>query len=362
MGENSTVVLSAPIAVPEYSELKERHDMKLYPFARTIMVGLSEPHRNQMTLRTRLMLVVLLATLLPAGLIGLRFIQERAENVAVAMRNLEGVADSVAVRITSNIQGTTQLHYGLARAKELDTNHRAACSSFLSGVRQAYPQYTGILTIKPDGQLFCDSLNTGRTLDLHDRNYFKRALVATDVTLEPVFGKLTGKAVLQIAYPARTESGLLKFVLLASLDLEDLVQKYMSELPQTTYEIALTDSNGMVLVGSPPERWKDHIGKSIFDTEIFQSSNARPGGGIDEVSGFDGSQQVWAFAEIPEVAEVGLHVMVGMPRNDLVVGPNNRFLQNLTILFVFFMVVFAGVWSLADFGLRKPAENTARTR
>jgi hypothetical protein len=331
--------------------------MKPHPYSRLTMAGYSGPSGDLLKLRTRLMLIVLLATLLPAGLIGLRFVQDRAENIAVAMHNLEGVADSVAVRITSNIQGTTQLHYGLARAKELDTSDRAACSSFLSSVRQAYPQYTGILTIEPDGQLFCDSLNTGRTLDLHDRDYFKRALVATDVTLEPVFGKLTGKAVLQIAYPARTESGAVKFVLLASLNLENLVQEYMSELPQTAYEVALTDSNGTVLVGTPPERWKDYIGKSISDTEIFQSSNAHPGGGIDEVSGFDGSQQMWAFAEIPEVAEVGLHVMVGMPRNDLLVGPNNRFLQNLTILFVFFIVLFAGVWSLADFGVRKPAEN-----
>jgi hypothetical protein len=312
---------------------------------------------NRMQFRTRLVLIVLLATLLPAGLIGLTFIQDRAENVEVAMRNLEGVADSVAASITSNIQGTTQLHYGLARAKELDTNDKAACSSFLSGVRQAYPQYTGILTIKPDGQLFCDSLQTGRILNLRDRDYFKRALVATDVTLEPVFGKLTGKAVLQIAYPARMESGTVKFVLLASLDLDNLVQQYLSELPKTMYEIALTDLKGTVLVGTPSEKWKDRIGKSIADTEIFRFSNAHPGGGIDEVSGFDGSQQVWAFAEIPDVPAVGMHVMVGMPREALVMGANNRFFQNLSLLFVFFTVLFAGVWFLADLGIRKPAEN-----
>ena len=35
-----------------------------------------------MNIRTRLMFLVLLATLLPASLIGLRFIQDRSENVA----------------------------------------------------------------------------------------------------------------------------------------------------------------------------------------------------------------------------------------------------------------------------------------
>lgn len=66
--------------------------------------------------------------------------------------------------MAEKIQGTAQLHYGLARARDLFTDDRAACSAFLSEVREAYPQYTGILTIKPDGRLFCDSLRSGRAL------------------------------------------------------------------------------------------------------------------------------------------------------------------------------------------------------
>ena len=58
---------------------------------------------------------------------------------------------------------------------------KAACSAFLSAVREEYPQFTGILTINPDGSLFCDSLRTDRTLDLRDRAYFKQALVAHGV-------------------------------------------------------------------------------------------------------------------------------------------------------------------------------------
>ena len=152
-----------------------------------------------MNIRTCLILLALLSTLWPAGLIGVRLIQDRAENVAVAMKNLEEASNGISSRIDNRIQGTTQLLYGLARAKDLDTNDKMACSSFLSNVREAYPQYTGILTITPDGQLFCDSLLTDRRLDLRDRGYFKEALVSRDrVVLAPVFGKLTGIAVLQM--------------------------------------------------------------------------------------------------------------------------------------------------------------------
>ncbi|MFX8176263.1 hypothetical protein ABTL07_19550, partial [Acinetobacter baumannii] len=85
---------------------------------------------------------------------------------------------------------------------------------FLADVLKEHPQYTGILTIQPDGSLFCDSLRSGRTLDLRDRSYFQRALTASGPVLEAVIGRLTGKGVLQVAYPVRDAGGALRFILL----------------------------------------------------------------------------------------------------------------------------------------------------
>lgn len=309
-----------------------------------------------MNIRARLMFLVMLATLLPAALIGLRFIHDRVEHIEVAKRNLEQAADRLALRIDSSILGATQLLYGLARAKDLETNDRMACSSFLSTVREAKPQYTGILTITPEGQLFCDSLLTGRNLDLRDRGYFKKALETTNgVALEPVFGKLTGVAVLQIAYPVRSDAGDVKFVLLASLNLESVVKQYMSEYPQANFEIALTDNEGKVLVGQPSPSWKHRIGQSIADTKIFLLSKMYQGDAAQELPGLDGTRQVWASAGIPEVKASGLHVMVGTARDNLLKYPNQRFYQNLALLLAFSLVLFAGIWRMADLGIRKPA-------
>jgi hypothetical protein len=145
--------------------------------------------------------------LVPAILVGLRFVQNRTSEINAALVKLSATANDISGDLDEKIQGTAQLHYGLARARDLDTSDKAACSAFLSAVREEYPQFTGILTINPDGSLFCDSLRTDRTLDLRDRTYFKQALTATGVvTLEPVFGRLTGISVLQIAYPVRSES------------------------------------------------------------------------------------------------------------------------------------------------------------
>ena len=166
-----------------------------------------------MSLRTRLLILIIAAMLVPAGLFALRFMQNRDSEIDAALASLAATADDIAGDLDGKIQGTAQLHYGLARARDLDTRDKAACSAFLSEVREEYPQFTGILTINPDGSLFCDSLRTDRTLDLRDRAYFKQVQdLRGGVAIEPVFGRLTGLSVLQIAYPVRSEAGALKFV------------------------------------------------------------------------------------------------------------------------------------------------------
>ena len=118
-----------------------------------------------------------------------------------------------------------------------------------------HPQYTGLVTIKPDGSLFCDSLRTGRTLNLANRRYFQEALrPGNPLAVEPVFRQLTGRAVLQIAYGVRRADGEPDYVLLASLDLDKYMQSYAKFLLRDTVVIALMDSRGTVLDLAPRGR------------------------------------------------------------------------------------------------------------
>src|SRR5262249_49702431 len=245
-----------------------------------------------MSLRTRLLMLVALATLVPAILVGLCFFQNRSSEVAAALVTLSATANNISNDLDEKIQGTSQLHYGLARAHDLDTRDKAACSAFLSAVREAYPQYTGILTIDPDGQLFCDSLRTGRTLDLNDRDYFRRALVSHGVaTLEPVFGRLTGTSVLQIAYPARSETGQLTLVLLASFNLRKFAEFHHERLSRLM-DVLIVDKKSTVLArpvgkdGSTPT--VTPVGASIAGTELFRLAAAPTGDRFGEVKDGEG--------------------------------------------------------------------------
>ena len=308
-----------------------------------------------MSLRTRLLILVIAAMLVPASLVGLRFVQNRTSEINTALVNLSATANAISNDLDEKIQGTAQLHYGLARARDLDTSDKAACSAFLSAVLEEYPQFTGILTINPDGSLFCDSLRSNRTLDLRDREYFKQALVAKGiVTLQPVFGRITGTSVLQIAYPVRSETGELKFILLASFNLQKFAEQHYKRLASEgagAGEILLVDKKGTVLVTYPGKYRTETAGASIANSELFRFAAAPAGKSFREMTGADGLTYAWAAARSPSVRDAGLHVMVGLSKDSLLAAANRRVYEDVAILAAASLLLLAGVWILATVGI-----------
>jgi diguanylate cyclase (GGDEF)-like protein len=310
------------------------------------------------SIRVRLLLLVLGTALLPAILVGWRYYQDRGKEIEVAVTGLAATARTIATSLDAKIQGTTQLHFGLSRARDLGDHDKVVCSRFLSEVREKNPQFTGILTIDPDGSLFCDSLQTGRALDLRDRDYFKRALNTTgSVVIEPVFGRLTGSAVLQIAYPARDASQRLQFILLASLNLNGFMKEQTENLPQGL-EVVLADSKGTVLGWLAAQPRADRSGASIANSDLFRLA-ATNDGGTRQLVNTDGETQVWAAANTLAIGGVNLHVIVGRSKSELVAAPNRRLAEDMAILGLLSILLFAGVWLLAELGIRSQISRIA---
>jgi signal transduction histidine kinase len=307
-----------------------------------------------MSIRVRLLLLILFATLIPALVGGWQFLERRDSEVAAAQRDLAAAAQRTARVLRDTVRATAQLHYGLSRARDLDTQDQAACSAFLADVLKEHPQYTGILTITPKGDLFCDSLRTGRALRLTDRGYFQQALNSKNpLAVEPAFGRLTGIAVLQIAYAARRETGEPKFVLLASLNLEKYMQLRAMSLPRETAVVALIDGKGTILTWHPDgEKLR---GTSVAESALFRFAREHRNGDTQEITEAGGASRIWAVSALPELPEAGLHVLVGVSRKDLLAVANRNLSQALSILAVVSLLALGGAWALAELGVRRPS-------
>ncbi len=313
-----------------------------------------------MSIRARLILMALLATLLVSLVISWRFVQDRDRAVSTAMQQLPALASSMANAVGERVQGTEQLLFGLARSPGLDTRDRLACSAFLSQVRDKYPQYTGILTIRPDGQLFCDSLRTGRNLDLTDRDYFKRAQLLTDaIAMEPAFGRLTGTAVLQVAYPVRGDAGELRYVLLASIHLAQVVMAQLRDAIVPGASILVVDRHGRVLLTSGELTARIQPGTSIAKSGIFKFAQGHVGGAAAEFVSAAGDTQVWAVAANPITAVAGIYVMAGKPQSLLVASANRRLAEAMLILAGAVLLGFLALGYFAEVALRRPIATIA---
>jgi diguanylate cyclase (GGDEF)-like protein len=171
-------------------------------------------------LRTRLLTLIVAAGLVPLLLLTVLLDRERDRALQEAQRELKSRALGQANDLENRLAGTVQLLYGLSQIPLVREGTVEACSELLAAVLAEHPQFTGLLTVTRDGALRCDSLRSGRKLDVSDRRYFKEVRARGRFAIEPAVGRLTGKAVIQIAQPFRASNLDPSFLLLASLDLD----------------------------------------------------------------------------------------------------------------------------------------------
>ncbi len=308
-----------------------------------------------MSLRARILLLVLFATLTPAVVLGLLLFEHRNREIAEAKHTLGALAKYAAENLDDKIKGTVQLQHGLSRAPDLDTRDKAACSEFLAGVLARYPQYTGLLTIAPNGDLHCDSLRTGRTLNVSGRAYFKQASASLETAFDLVFGGLTGIAVLQVAYPVLDGRGELKYVLLASLNLSQFARGFVAASQYRDMTMLIWSQNGTLMVSEPDAVPAKLAGKEIADSALFRFARSGELGATAALPGPGGRPGIWAIGALPHPHGSGMLINVGVPRDVLVAEADKGLYEALAILIGVSLLAFLGAWLVAELSIRRQA-------
>lgn len=301
-----------------------------------------------MNLRARILALILISSLLPALAMLWVLWENRADTVLRAQEQLTKLAESVAGGLDDRVSGTAQLLFGLSRVPLLGSNDAAACSNFLADVLKEHPQYTGLLTILPDGQLHCDSLRTGRVLNLADRGYFKRAMNSTRLVVEPAIGRLTGKGVLQIAYPARNSAGAVQYILLASLNLDDVGRSVASSLPYVQMNFQIWNDDGSTVM--------DHAGTGATPLQPGPAEKAlvlsNPSGTLRTL-GHGASARIWTFATLPGAHDTGLRLVFSIPEASLLDREDKQFTRALSGQVALSGLLFVVALLLGEFVLRR---------
>ncbi len=303
-----------------------------------------------MSLRLRILLLVLVAALLPVLFMLWLLLQQRATTLEQTREQLKVRAETIAHDLDDKISGTAQLLFGLGRVPALGNGDKVSCSRFLAEVLREHPQYTGFLTIKPDGSLHCDSLQSGRQLNLTDRAYFQQARSLQGVVVEPAIGRLTGRSVLQIAYPVRDEQGALKFVLLASLDLDVYANRALQKQPYPRTQLHLWNHDGSFQMVAPR-------GESV-DTSVAADLRRFMLVAEPEASGSLGTGTHTLFgvkAVLPRLNIADMRLALSVPETELYEQVDRQFRRTMLGLLACVVFIIGLAVLLGEVALRRQA-------
>lgn len=290
------------------------------------------------TVRSRLLLLVLVATLPLMALTLYTGIEQRASAEREAQAEGLRLAQLAADEQGHQIIQTEQLLSLLARLPEVQTQNAARCNTLFADVLEQFPAYANLGVADLEGNVVCSALPLPGPVKVADRPYFQRAVQSRAFAVgEYQVGRISGLPSLNFGYPVMDPSGDVQAVVFAAMDL-DWISRFVDtvSLPDSS-TLTVIDQTGLILASSlDAER---SVGSTPPDTSIVEIILTEKEG-LAEAEGSDGVMRLYSFIPIevgPEGGEV--YVYIGTPTRIAYAEADRTLARNLVITGLVMLVV-----------------------
>ena len=327
------------------------------------------------SLRFRLVLLVLLASLPSFALLFLTAAQQREDAVAAGQDESRRLASLVAAN-QSNV--ATQIETVLSATTELLDETPEGCREVLQrlvvpttaplenrsgpdlGVDGATFVQVSVLT-EDLGEFCVGSAGAGLRSE-EDRELAANALAAERLVTGNTQSSAAGSMVVTYAMPFEGEDEEDRRVIVATLEVYALTQFALeANLPRDSF-ILIVDGNG-VLEQRYPTRGNVSVGQSLAGTPVVDTAREAP---IPEDAierpdvEIDGEEYVFGSDEFPTPGPEGRltfsYVLVGFPESVVVQRADEKFNENLGKLGIAAIVALVAAWVGADLFIGRDAE------
>lgn len=311
------------------------------------------------SLRVRLVLIVLLATIPTLGLMLWNAQEERKAAALEAEANALRLAQLASNNQERVIEVAHELLSAVAQLPQVRRRDSEDCRKLFVNLLKQHRGYANLVAVEPSGKVLCSGRPIAETVNFADRNWFRRTVETREfATSEYSIGRITGRPVVILGYPVVGVSGQLESVLSISLDLawlNELAAK--TRLPEAT-TLTVIDRKGTILVRFPDsEKW---IGKSMAGGPLFQIILNR-GEGTTEAFGIDGVERLYGFSPLGTGGEA--YVAVGIAKDVAFSTANFILARNLAALGFVLVVALLAAWFGSDlFILRRVNALTAASK
>lgn len=284
----------------------------------------------------RCLLPLLTVAVLPMfGLVIASSINNQRESLAQAGENLLIISKLSALGAERTVEGARQLLNAITSAPALKQRGLdVLCNELLANIRSSDLHYKNFGFLGKDGKLICDALHGDPSLYFGDRDYFRQTLATRSFVMgEYQVGRITGQASINFGMPVYDNTGPLKGIAFAALDLGRLAPdlKVSADFPVS---VTVTDRTGTI-VGTDSLQG-DRIGTRYPDEVLYRVMKALPASTV-EARDPDGSWRIYSLTAIRDDTRAGLFVIASIPR-EAVTTPIQR-----TLIFELFLLALLTV-------------------
>lgn len=314
-----------------------------------------------LTLRTRLVMLVLAAMVPLFGLAVVGAVLTSGKAVSLARKNLEFSASLVAANQERVAASAHQLLTAIANMPLVQDGKDADCQQYLKVLNSQALGYINLGIVGIDGHMRCLAAG-GRPREFAgDRAYFQDAIARQGFVASGFLqGRASGQPVVVFAQPVVNLQGSISAVALAVVSLKELSKAFSrASLPPGTH-FAVTDRQGIVLAANAENPVA--VGQSLPDAALLAAVQAGVAGG-HEGADSRGAQQIYAFQPSGTSAEAPFFVVVSMDRDEVLAPARQRLVLVYLALTLVAMLGSWIAWMLGGRAIVKPVgEILAATR
>nr|WP_315256731.1 ATP-binding protein [uncultured Duganella sp.] len=309
------------------------------------------------SLRSRLILLVMLAIAPSAIMTVINGARERAHAVEVAEDNLQRLTNLAAANEAQSIAGARQLLRDLASIPDL-TGDQTDCNRLLARIQRQNPDYVNLGLIQLNGDVTCSAVPSRTLVNLADRSHFRRAVhLKRFVAGGYIFGRVIQKHTVNLTYPVLDDDDKVKAVVFAALDLTKL-DRFVAELQLPPGSLLLTaDSEGKIISRKPnPEEW---FGKQV-SLEMRLAMAAQPGKPV-LLAGPDGIERLHRFARVGSNGLSDYTLTIGIPADDITANARHDQLLDFLALAATIGLALLAAWFVGDVLVLRRVKRLATT-
>jgi signal transduction histidine kinase len=310
------------------------------------------------SLRSRLILLVMLAIAPIAVMTLINGAGERAHAVEVAEENLQRLTNLAAANEAQSIAGARQILRDLASIPDL-MGDQAHCSRLLANIQRQNPDYVNLGLIQLNGDVTCSAVPSKTLVNLADRSHFRRAVhLKRFVAGGYIFGRVIQKHTVNLTYPVLDDdSDKANAVVFAALDLTAL-DRFVADIKLPPGSLLLTaDSEGKIISRKPnPEQW---LGKQV-SPEMRLAMAAEPGKPVLLV-GPDGIERLHRFARVGNNGLTDYTVTIGIPADGITASARHDQVLDFLALSASIGLALLAAWFVGDVLVLRRVKRLATT-